>query len=68
MPWLAAENERGQLSLYDLKSLTRKEQYFFTSPLAYTYFAPDNRRMFLLTEDQTAYFLAIRSSQTAKVQ
>jgi hypothetical protein len=28
MPWLAAENERGQLSLYDLKSLTRKEQYF----------------------------------------
>jgi WD40 repeat protein len=68
MPWLAAENERGQLSLYDLKSLTRKEQYFFTSPLAYTYFAPDNRRMFVLTEDQTAYFLSIRSSQNAKVQ
>ena len=65
---LAAENERGQLLLYDLKTLTRRQQYFFTSPIAYTYFAPDNRRMFVLTGDQTAYFLAIPKVGTAKVQ
>jgi WD40 repeat protein len=65
---LAAENERGQLSLYDLKTLLRKEQYYFTSPLAYTYFAPDNRRIFVLTDDQTAYFLAMPKVESAKVQ
>jgi WD40 repeat protein len=56
---LAAENERGQLSLFDLNTLVRKEKYFFTSPIVFTYFAPDNQRLFVLTGDQTAYFLAL---------
>jgi WD40 repeat protein len=56
---LAAENERGQLSLFDLNTLVRKEKYFFTSPIAFTYFAPDNQRLFVLTGDQTAYFLGL---------
>ena len=56
---LAAENERGQLSLYDLNTLARREQYVFTSPIAYSYFANDNRRLFVLTGNQTAYFIAL---------
>jgi hypothetical protein len=56
---LAAENERGQLLIYDLQAMSRRQEYFFTSRIAYTYFAPDNRRIFVLTGDQTAYFLAV---------
>jgi hypothetical protein len=63
---LAVENERGQLLLYDLATLTRKEQYLFTSPIAYTYFAADNRRLFVLTGNQTAYFLALPAGESAK--
>jgi hypothetical protein len=62
---LAAENERGELSLYDLRRLARREQYFFTSRIVFTYFAPDNRRLFVLAGDQTAYFLAIPKSDDA---
>jgi WD40 repeat protein len=62
---LAAENERGQLSLYDLATLARREQYVFTSPIAYSYFAADNRRLFVLTGNQTAYFISLPKPQTA---
>jgi len=58
-PYLAAENERGQLSLYDLNKLTRREQYVFTSPIAYSYVAVDKRRLFVLTGDQAAYFIML---------
>jgi hypothetical protein len=68
-PLLAAENERGQLSLYDLNTLARREQYVFTSPIAYTYFAADNRRLFVLSGNQTAYFIKLpKSEQTAANQ
>ena len=56
---LTAENERGQLSLYELNTLARREQYVFTSPIAYSYFADDNRRLFVLTGNQTAYFIGL---------
>ena len=59
MSLLASENERGQLTLYDLNTLRRREQYVFTSPIAYSYFAADNRRLFVLTGNQTAYFIAL---------
>ena len=58
-PYLAAENERGQLTLYELNTLARREQYVFTSPIAYSYFAADNRRLFVLTGNQTAYFIML---------
>lgn len=58
-PYMAVENERGQLTLYDLNTLARREQYVFTSPIAYSYFAADNRRLFVLTGNQTAYFIML---------
>ncbi len=65
---LAAQNERGQLLIYDLKTMTRRQEYFFNSRIAYTYFAADNRRIFVLTGDQTAYFLKIPAAQSAAAQ
>ena len=58
-PYMAVENERGQLTLYDLNTLARREQYVFTSPIAYSYFAADTRRLFVLTGNQTAYFIML---------
>jgi WD40 repeat protein len=54
---LAAENERGQLFLYDLNSLTRLERYVFTQPITHVCFGADRRRMLVVTGDQNAYFL-----------
>ncbi len=62
---LAAENERGELSLYDLKNMTRREQYIFTKPITYVHFAADNRRMLVLTGDQTVFFLALPRENAA---
>ncbi|MBS1841351.1 MAG: M48 family metalloprotease [Acidobacteria bacterium] len=59
MSLLTCENERGQLALYDLNTLARREQYVFTSPIAYSYFAADNRRLFVLTGNQAAYFIML---------
>ena len=64
-PLLAAENERGQLSLYDLNSLGRREQYVFTKSIAYVDFAADNQRMLVLTGDQTVYFLTLPKDQNS---
>jgi len=64
-PLLAAENESGQLSLYDLNKLERRERYVFTSPIAYTYFAADNQRLFVLTGNQSAYFLMLPKAEAA---
>jgi len=67
MSLLASENERGQLTIYDLNTLARSEQYVFTSPIAYTYFAADNRRLFVLTGNQTAYFILLPQVKTKSV-
>jgi hypothetical protein len=56
---LAAENERGQLLLDDLKAISRRQKYLLTSRIAYTYFAPDNRKIFVLTGDHSVDFLAV---------
>jgi hypothetical protein len=64
-PIVAAENERGQLSLFDLNSLSRVEQYVFTKPITYTGLAGDHRRLLVLTGDQTVYFLKLPVSGAA---
>jgi len=65
---LAVENERGEMSLYDLKTLERRQQYVFTSPIVYSYFAQDNRRLFVLTGNQTAYFLQLPQAETTEAK
>ena len=59
---LAAENDRGELSLYDLKTLARRQQYFFIHPIIYVAFGADERRMLVLTGDQTVFYLKLPAS------
>ncbi len=56
---LSAENDRGELSLYDLQTLTRRQQNFFTHPITYVAFGADQRRMLVLTGDQTVSYLKL---------
>lgn len=61
---LAVETERGQLTVYDLASGERKDQFTFSAPVALVHFSADGRRLFVLTADQTAYVLDL--SQAAQ--
>ena len=60
---LSAENERGELLLYDLNTMTRRQQYFFTHPITYVAFAADAGRMLVLTGDQTVFYLKLTNRQ-----
>ncbi|HZB46746.1 MAG TPA: hypothetical protein VE360_15930, partial [Pyrinomonadaceae bacterium] len=54
---LSVENERGQLAVYDLATMAKRDQFTFTSPVSLTRFSPDGKRLFVLTANQTAYVL-----------
>ncbi len=62
---LCVENERGQLSLYDLATLRKRDQFVFTSPISMVQFALDGKRLFVLTSGQTAYVLDVSTSARA---
>ena len=54
---LSVENERGQLIVYDLATMAKRDEFTFNSPVALTRFSPDGKRLFVLTANQTAYTL-----------
>jgi WD40 repeat protein len=54
---LSVENERGQLTLYDLKTMSKRDSLVFASPVSFARFSDDGRRLFVLTANQTAYLL-----------
>jgi len=56
---LAAQNERGQLTVYDLGALAKRDEYVLTSPIVFVEFAPDGKRLFVLTAKQSAYVLEV---------
>ena len=60
---LAVENERGRLALYDLKTLDKRDEFAFTSPVSLARFSDDGRRLFVLTADQTAYVLNLEEKK-----
>jgi tricorn protease-like protein len=54
---LCVENERGQLIIYDLSTMQKRDQFLFPSSVSMAKFSADGRRLFVLTADQTAYVL-----------
>src|SRR5262249_37361543 len=45
------------LDVYDLPSTELRNRYKFSTPVIYRRFSPDGKRLFVLTNDQTAYVL-----------
>jgi WD40 repeat protein len=56
---LAVENEMGQLAVYDLASMERRDQFTFSDPVALTRFSPDGKRLFVLTTNQKSFVLNV---------
>jgi WD40 repeat protein len=54
---LAVENERGQLSLYDLSTAEKRDAYTFPAAVSLAHFSDDGKRLFVLTANQTVYVL-----------
>ncbi|HEY7546033.1 MAG TPA: hypothetical protein VID27_14170, partial [Blastocatellia bacterium] len=54
---LCVENERGQLTVYDLKTMEKRDEFLFSSPVEFARFSADGKSLFVLTASQTAYVL-----------
>jgi hypothetical protein len=60
---LCVENERGQLIVYDLSTMQKREEFLFPSAVSLAQFSADGQRLFVLTADQTAYVLNLARKQ-----
>jgi WD40 repeat protein len=60
---LCVENERGQLIIYDLNTMQKRDEFLFPSSVSMAKFSADGRRLFVLTGDQTAYVLNLAEKQ-----
>lgn len=56
---LAVENEAGKLTIYDLGSLEKRDQFVFSSPVSLARFSADGKKLFALTADQMAFVLDV---------
>jgi WD40 repeat protein len=54
---LCVENESGKLAVYDLRTMDKRDQFIFSSPVSLVRFSRDGRQLFVLTSNQTAYML-----------
>jgi hypothetical protein len=60
---LCVENERGQLTIYDLATMQKRDQFLFSSPVSLAQFSADGKRLFVLTANQTAYVLDVAAQK-----
>jgi WD40 repeat protein len=58
---LCVENEAGKLAVYDLDTLTKRDDFVFSSPISMLRFSSDGRRLFVLTNSQVIYFFNVSS-------
>jgi hypothetical protein len=57
---------RGRLTLYDLRTLKKSSDLYFANPVAAHLFSEDGKKLFVLTNDQTAFVIDV-ASQTETV-
>lgn len=56
---LALDMGEGRLGIFDLNNGTKLDEQVFPEALAYTHFSADGKRLFVLTEHQTAVILDV---------
>lgn len=62
---LCVRSTGGQLAVYDLATMQKREQFVFPSPVSLARFSDDGTRMFVLTAAQTAYVLDVSKLDAA---
>ena len=58
---LCVENESGKLTVYDLETMEKRDEFIFTRPISMLRFSQDGKRLFVLTVSQTVYILDVSS-------
>lgn len=61
---VGVEADEGVLVLYDLNNFEKREQYTFSSSLAFARFSPDGKQLFVLTANQNVYLLNLAAAGT----
>ncbi|HKQ76419.1 MAG TPA: M48 family metalloprotease [Blastocatellia bacterium] len=56
---MCVENERGKLTIYDLASLEKRDEFTFTHPVSLTSFSQDGKKLIVLTANQSVYVLNV---------
>ncbi len=59
---VAVWTERRQVSLYDLATLDQRAEYDFSSPVAFSAFSADGKRLLVLTADQIVYLFDVSAA------
>jgi WD40 repeat protein len=63
---LCLTNGRGQLSVYDMRSLKPTAQFSFSAPISSQEFSGDGTKLLVLTDDQTVLVLDTGATATGK--
>lgn len=58
---LCVENESGQLTIYSLATMEKRDQFVFSNSVSLARFSGDGRRLFVLTSNQNVYLLDVSS-------
>ena len=56
---LCVENEEGRLTIYDIATMEKRDQFTFADSIAMMRFSVDGQKLFVLTANQTAYVLDV---------
>lgn len=59
---LGLAEEHGHISLYDLKTAKKAEEFIFPENVVYAHFSTDGRRLLVITEHQLVYILDVSKS------
>ena len=63
---LGVENGEGLLTVYDLVSFSKRQEFTFPSRISLLRFSDDGKRLFVLTANQTVYVLDVLSHAESK--
>ena len=58
------QNNPGEVTLYSLPQMEKRDEMTFSSRVVFARFSDDGRRLFVLTEDHTAYTIAVKEPGT----
>jgi WD40 repeat protein len=65
--WLALEEGRGKLAVFELATMTRKAEFSFPREISMVQFGADGARLHVLTDNQTLYSVDLTAAQKETV-
>ena len=60
---LAVENAAGQVTIYDLPSMQKRDEIAFGGEVVYQRFTPDGKLLLVVTDDHLARLIDVGSTQ-----